>query len=345
LMTQVVNQEPQPVDEIDPQIPKALVHIVEKCLKKNANERYSTCLEVQADLEEYLLGRRVHVGAAQISVLVRHILSTGAFRDSAEHEATAVDLPSDPKVSTDGPVHVTNILAQADLPQPGKPRPANRKPTVNGRKTTKRRQPKSSARYALLMVSAAVLGAAAALMLRTVGSSDAPVPLAPEPVAEAAAVTTPTEPAVPEEVREPAAKALEPMGGLAIESNPKLDVRVDGVLHGTTPVSIDKLTSGIHDITLSAERHGIFKRMQIEIKQGVRNNLSVHVKKGALSLKTDPGVAVEVDGRLIGRAPISSLRLYEGQHSVKIKNKRGKSRVRQITVKPGEVTRLRLNFD
>ena len=68
-------------------------------------------------------------------------------------------------------------------------------------------------------------------------------------------------------------------------------------------------------------------------------------RKGYLSVSTIPWTQVYLaTGRLLGITPLARVSLPAGQHRLLLKNPSGISRVHQVTIRPGKVTRVRLKL-
>jgi len=104
-----------------------------------------------------------------------------------------------------------------------------------------------------------------------------------------------------------------------LESTPKLRVRVGGKLFGTTPVT---LTVPASDAPVEVEFFdtglGLSKTEQLALKPGDNGSHSFVFPKGKLEFELEDGVAVSIDGKPAGTAPLDPVSLYEGRHVVQL---------------------------
>jgi hypothetical protein len=104
-----------------------------------------------------------------------------------------------------------------------------------------------------------------------------------------------------------------------LESTPKLRVRLGGKLVGTTPVT---LTVPASDAPVELEFFdtglGLSKTEQLVLKPGDNGTHSLVFPRGTLELKVQDGVAVSIDGKPAGTAPLAPVSLYEGRHVVQL---------------------------
>lgn len=63
----IVQEEPVPCRELNPEIPEGLAAIIHRCLEKNKNRRYASAQEVQVDLEDFVSGSRTRCNSITIS--------------------------------------------------------------------------------------------------------------------------------------------------------------------------------------------------------------------------------------------------------------------------------------
>ncbi|MBI5549618.1 MAG: serine/threonine protein kinase, partial [Deltaproteobacteria bacterium] len=69
-MQAILHDPPTPLDERRPDCPAELVIIVEWALEKDRENRYPDCRAMQRDLEQFLISRRMSVGAYELAQLV-----------------------------------------------------------------------------------------------------------------------------------------------------------------------------------------------------------------------------------------------------------------------------------
>lgn len=135
-------------------------------------------------------------------------------------------------------------------------------------------------------------------------------------------------------------------GILTITTQPVDDaeVVVDQEVAGTTPLTIDHLEPGIHDVELSAERY-LPWYTEIEI-EGMRKQQSLEVTLepawGDVTFESSPDSAnVIIDGEVRGKTP-ATLEIVQGEHRVEIRKPGYKVWQSAIEVTAGEALELPL---
>ncbi len=86
------------VRERSSDIPEALDAIIAKCLEKNRELRYSTCKELQADLEKYISSTGQTVHPSDLADLVNKLVPAGVGSDLNVKAPTTGDVPIDKTV-------------------------------------------------------------------------------------------------------------------------------------------------------------------------------------------------------------------------------------------------------
>jgi serine/threonine-protein kinase len=122
----------------------------------------------------------------------------------------------------------------------------------------------------------------------------------------------------------PAAKPVEAKSGngflttgIDLSTDPSVEATLDGKKFGRTPLVIPA-TPGRHVLGLADKSKGIAQTRSVTVgKEGV-TPLRFSVGRGALSVRAPKGANVFVDGRAVGASPIEDLRLYEGNHHIKV---------------------------
>lgn len=138
------------------------------------------------------------------------------------------------------------------------------------------------------------------------------------------------------------------VGDLVLSSHPSgVLVRVDGRLHGTTPLVLP-LDAGVHALELVAP-DGAATAVHVAVTAGQRVTRHVELTPAPATtapvgtLKVDTaGVAarVLVDGALVGAAPATSDRLTPGTHTVAVEFAGGARLTRTVGVAAGETVAL-----
>ena len=160
-------------------------------------------------------------------------------------------------------------------------------------------------------------------------SAAAPAPRAPETAARVMAVT----------------------GQLVVRSQPAgAIVRIDGALHGETPVTVRDLPLGTHVVQVARPGHeprvervtltseAPVQRMNVELVRGL--DLGVPVR-GAINVDSRPrGARVLIDGRYVGLTPLRWPDATPGAHRVVIDLSGYTRTTIPVTVRAGEPARV-----
>lgn len=96
-----------------PQVPEALKRVVSRCLEDKPEDRYQRAVEVAAELERFLSGRRTIAPSALVGAIALALLAAAAFSGSGPETATA-----------GSPAREASEPSEASRPQtePAKPR-------------------------------------------------------------------------------------------------------------------------------------------------------------------------------------------------------------------------------
>jgi len=137
-------------------------------------------------------------------------------------------------------------------------------------------------------------------------------------------------------------------GHLAVSSRPSgAGVTVDGEPRGTTPLTVDELAHGRHQVRLEVERHLPYEQaVAIEgLDKTQKLNISLDPAWAEVTLRSTPaGAEVFVDDDSVGSTPLTA-EILRGQREVRVKLEGYKAWRRTLTVKAGEsiaITDIRL---
>jgi hypothetical protein len=137
-------------------------------------------------------------------------------------------------------------------------------------------------------------------------------------------------------------------GTFSIETRPEgAGVIIDGQPRGVTPLSLD-LSAGDHVVEVASATDR--RRIPVTIKAGSQVSQFLEMSGQApaaataeaseLRVRTEPiGAAVTVDGRYVGRSPVSVSDLAPGQHTVVMKHDAG-TVTEQVLIEPGKAASL-----
>ena len=132
-------------------------------------------------------------------------------------------------------------------------------------------------------------------------------------------------------------------GTLVVETNPAgVPVRIDGESRGVTPLTVT-LPPGPHALDLVYG--GDHRAVPVTITAGSLMSQYIELPRaipalGELQIRTDPaGALVSVDGRSVGRAPVTVPNLAPGSHAVALQHE-GKTLTERVLVESGRTTAL-----
>jgi hypothetical protein len=140
----------------------------------------------------------------------------------------------------------------------------------------------------------------------------------------------------------PAAAAT--TGALHIQTDPsRLTVMVDGVDRGLSPVSLQGIQAGDHQVVVRSERGTVRKNVAVLAGQTVSLVVSplepATVAPGWLAIGSPVTLQLREGGRLIGTTEADRLMLAAGQHEIEFVNEAlGFRGVRTLQVEPGKTT-------
>jgi hypothetical protein len=185
-------------------------------------------------------------------------------------------------------------------------------------------------------------GAAAEIVVSANPNAAEAATTAPPP-AQSASQTAPEAEAMPA----PAPTRVVRTGFLSVSASPGAEVHVDGVYRGDVPPALRlELAAGNHSIECRRPRHEAY-RESLRIVPGELSTRSVTLKKlkGTVSLTTQAGAEVYVDGKLLGVTPFRQpLELDSGQHVISIKKPGFNTWSSQVSVQPKETLPLRITL-
>ena len=141
-------------------------------------------------------------------------------------------------------------------------------------------------------------------------------------------------------------------GQLQVRTEPAgARVSVDGVLRGTSPVTVPDLTPGEHAVSL--ESAGGSVKQIVAIEAGITASLMVPLSGGTEGVPVSGWIAVTAPAdvqvfenkRLIGTSQSDRLMVSAGRHELEIVNETlGYRTTRTLQVSPGKVTPIKIDF-
>jgi serine/threonine protein kinase len=135
----------------------------------------------------------------------------------------------------------------------------------------------------------------------------------------------------------------ESLGTLEVQTNPSgATVVIDGQQRGTTPLSVS-LKPGRHVVELVTD--GDVRSIPVMITPGGQVSQFIEIPRaasalGELQIRTEPpGAQVTVDGRLLGKSPLTAEGLTAGPHTVVLENELG-AVTQRVTIEAGTTASL-----
>ncbi len=137
------------------------------------------------------------------------------------------------------------------------------------------------------------------------------------------------------------------MGYLRIEARPGAEIYVDGVYKGDTPPELSlKLNAGAHKIECRHPRYEDYIEV-LKIVNGElsRRNVTLRTLKGIVSLATQEGAELYIDGKLVGVTPIRKpIELDSGPHMVTLKKTGFFTWSSEVTIEPKKTLPLHITL-
>jgi serine/threonine protein kinase len=137
--------------------------------------------------------------------------------------------------------------------------------------------------------------------------------------------------------------APESLGTLAVQTNPAgATVVIDGQQRGSSPISL-QLKPGRHVVELVTD--GDVRTIPVMITPGGQVSQFIEIPRatsalGELQIRTEPaGAQVSIDGRPLGRSPLTAEGLTPGQHTVVLENELGPV-TQRVTIEAGTTASL-----
>lgn len=136
-----------------------------------------------------------------------------------------------------------------------------------------------------------------------------------------------------------AAPVVPLLGALTITSSPDgAQVQLDNAVMGITPQSIDSISPGVHNVTVSKAGYAPETR-SVTVAARNRANLLVRLTpvRGSLTITGSPsGATIYMDGRNTGRVTPAELILDPGQHSLTVRKSGYLDNATEFTIRTGD---------
>jgi len=325
LIGRIMTEEPPPLSTLRPDAPAGLIAVVDRALAKDRNARYSSCHDLQADLEGLLLSLGQTITASRLSDFARSY--------------------ADPVVAPDESTGAAMKALEAEMngtgsvpPLPSRrPPPPRREPRTVVIPSPPARDRRGFAYGLAAFLSVAAIGGAAGYTWLLRRGEIHPDPI---PVERAAVVEQPAPKPVPPEPEKP--KPPEP--GPAPAATPT--VFSDELIPPPT-------TDPPPAIAKAPPQPSVRRKTSAEADEDEESDeeepepMPVVTAKGELVLLIRPWARVEVDGQDVGVTPLNApLLLAAGQHTVRLVNPElGKDVTRTVRIGASERSVLKELLD
>jgi PEGA domain-containing protein len=133
-------------------------------------------------------------------------------------------------------------------------------------------------------------------------------------------------------------------GALRVQTDVKqATVSVDGVERGVSPLTLDDLEPGDHQVVLRGDRGTVRRTVHIKPHETLSLMISgaepAAPMPGWLSVTSPVAMQLREDGKLLGTTETERLMLPSGEHTIEVSNEPlGYRSVRTITIAPGKAT-------
>lgn len=107
---------------------------------------------------------------------------------------------------------------------------------------------------------------------------------------------------------------------LTVTSDPdSAEVRIDGILVGTTPLTVEEVQAGESDVRVSKRGYQPYmKRMAFEATKPYKVSAVLEALPSGLTVITQPeGATVTIDNKPVGESPVTVSNLKEGPHEIR----------------------------
>jgi hypothetical protein len=151
-----------------------------------------------------------------------------------------------------------------------------------------------------------------------------------------------------------AAASAAAVGGLRVQTEPaRLPVQVDGVAQGLSPVALDSLQPGEHEVTVRAASGLIRRTVKVQPRETVSLVVSSAappatpgaVAAGWLAIASPVALQLREGGKVIGSTDTERLMLPAGDHDIELSNEAlGFATKRKITVTAGKTAATKVDL-
>lgn len=151
---------------------------------------------------------------------------------------------------------------------------------------------------------------------------------------------------VPTHRPKPPRPAPPALASFTVETQPPLQVRVNGRFIGRSPVKVTSIPAGEAQVEVYDSTLGISRAQKIAVSPGENPPVRFEFAAGSLEFRIRPFATVILNGRALGQTPLPPEKVYEGKHRVRLVNAElGKDVTVEVEVKAGEPSVLKYNLE
>jgi serine/threonine-protein kinase len=351
----IINRDIPSVQEINNEIPDEVDAIVAKSLAKSRENRFQTSREMRETIEAYLGFERVNQATANLKILLDKSSTTGVL----PNEAFRKPRPKRKSKGGAAALAVFALVAAASVAVVFKPSLLDRfrTPAGDASPTAAVQQATAGDQGAYDFDLSELIGEEAATDSTppAVDRTEAEATTEPRSNADIARAFTPAPTTKQQPPEDPPAQPVEEkpkpppprIGYLKIEAKPNAEIYVDGAYQGDTPPAMSlKLRAGEHKIECRHPRYETYTEV-LKIVNGELSsrNISMRKRRGNVSLTTQEGAEVYVDGKLIGVTPLrKAIEMDSGPHMITLKKTGFFTWSSEVTVEPKKTLPLRITL-
>jgi tRNA A-37 threonylcarbamoyl transferase component Bud32 len=351
----IIHKDIVPPREVNEEVPEAVEAIILKALSKDREERFQSAREFREAIEELVGIAELKSLSGSLGVLLERnaatvVLPRPESRPARKRAASSAGRGRGVAAAVVAVVLVAAVgvvLLRPDLIERFSGTEVNGSPQPSGIQRSEAVVTPVETTFDLGALvetdsAGASEGAAAGVSAESIAVT--------RPVSPATTAPTSTPPAT-EPQPEPAAES-EPArvvrkGYLSVNAEPGAEIYVDGVYRGDSPPALRlELVAGNHSLECRRPGHESY-RESLRIVPGELSRRSVTLRKfkGMLSVATQEGAQIYVDGKLIGVTPLRRpLDIDAGDHMVTIKKPGFNTWSSPVTIRPKETFPLHITL-
>jgi hypothetical protein len=137
---------------------------------------------------------------------------------------------------------------------------------------------------------------------------------------------------------------LAPTGSIRVTTDPAgADVEVDGVLRGTSPLTIDDLAEGAHTLLVRDKSGSVRQTVRVKADEAVE--ATVQIRPGWLAVFAPVKLEILENGRSIGSTEGGRVLIAPGPHTIELVSQAmGFRETRKLDIRPGEVSAVTIQM-